>query len=515
MTEAGRTQIKTANRQEAAGCSAEQNLYSPCKHILDNGLALKSTRSFFILGAALLLGGGATLAYAEADTRSADEVLIDSVPEKSLPQLQEILTKALLNAPRVIDSGLNLELSGTSVKMARAPMLPNLSAGYGFGGLVEKYNYGATSTLAASNSTRTSLASTYSVNASQPIYRWGALKKGYQSAQLQRAIAERNLGEVRRALASDVRRAYFNLIIAANAREAERTTLANLEKERDFQKQQQADGFVTASAVGSVEISIADFKLQMRRTESSYDAQWRAFCQMTGMDETSPRSLPKEIPALAKEIGPSIQALSDKAGDILPNSLLNADDSISVERLNYEIYKTRLRPQVGLSLSAYQDRRSPDNNPQNQRIDIKSYSALTTVSWSIFDGFTTQALKQSSLIRLRQLKNSRDQAERDYQESLRSYVTNLQLNWESLQKTEVNLASYRSTVETYQKDFEAGFVPKKTWDDAKIGANNALQAANNARADYYMQIVNYLSLRGRDPAVNPAVKKQTSDAAKN
>jgi hypothetical protein len=42
-----------------------------------------------------------------------------------------------------------------------------------------------------------------------------------------------------------------------------------------------------------------------------------------------------------------------------------------------------------------------------------------------------------------------------------------------------------------------------------------LQAANNARADYYLQIASYLSMRGKDPAINLVTKKQPIDASKN
>ena len=486
-------------------------------------LILKLDRILCVLGAVLLVWNGVSpSSAAEVPARSSDEVLADALPEKAMPQLQEILTKAMRNAPRVISSGLDLELSDTNVKMARAPMLPSMGAGYNFGGLMESYKnqFAATSateetaTQPATNAVaahtdvtkRTSVALTYSANINQPVYRWGALKKGYQSAQLQRAISERNLSEVRRVLAADVRRAYFNLISAANARETERTTLANLELERDFLKKQEAAGFVTPSIASVAETRITDFKLQMQRNENSYDVQWRSFRQMTGLDETYPTALPNEIPALSKDLGPIIQSLTEQPGPTLPNSLLNADDSIHVERLNYEIYKTRLKPQLGFNLSAYQDHKSPDNNSVNPKQDITAVSALATVSWSIFDGFTTQALKQSSLIRQRQLKSSREQAERDYRESIRSYVTNLRFNWDSLQNSELALVSLRSSAETFQKDYEAGFAPKKAWDDAKTLAENGLQAANNARADYYMQIVNYLSLRGKDPAVVLAAK---------
>jgi|GEM_PF-2425949 len=513
MTEEARTQIKTANGLEARESSGEQNLYSPCTRILDNRLALKLNRSFLILAAALLLGSEATSTYAGAVTPDCDEALIASLPENQLPELREILAKAMINAPRVIDSGLNLELAGASVKMARAPMLPNASGYFNTGAIYERYQYPNNPNDSHSHLIQ---ALTYNAGVSQPIYRWGALKKGYQSAQLQRAIAERNIGEARRLLAIDVRRSYFNLIVANKAREIEEVGLANLEQERAFLKQQATDGFVTQSVANDATTRINDYHLQMRRSENNYQAQWTAFRQLTGIESLQPSdSLPKEVPAILDKLGEVIKNIAGQPGEYRPASLVNADDNVRSEQLNYEIVKTRLRPQLSANLSASQDNRSPDNNSLGQKQLVTSVYAFATVNWNIFDGFTTKALKQTSLIRLRQLKTSRDQAERDYHESLKNQADMLSINWESLQTTEVGLVSARSSVDIYRKDYETGFGSKKGWDDATLAADNALQAANNARADYYMQIVNYLSLRGKDPVVNPTARKQTSNAAKN
>jgi outer membrane protein TolC len=357
----------------------------------------------------------------------------------------------------------------------------------------------------------------YNGGISQPVYHWGALKKGYQSAQLQRAISSRNVGEIRRALAIDIRRAYFSLISTANGLESEKATLVNLETEKTFLKQQAADGFVTQSVADYTDTRIKDFKLQMQRSQNSFNSQWLAYCDLTGSDRASPvPTFPKEIPAVGKDLTLILEGLSPQPNSYVPASLLNVDDSIHVERLNYEIASTRLRPHFGVSLNANRGYHSPDTAVGfGGPYVVTSFSANATVNWSIFDGFSTQAAKQSSLIRQRQLKNSRDQAERDYRETMKSLVINLRLNWESLKRTEEGLSSARSSVSTYQKDYEAGFAPKQAWEAAKAGAESTQQAVNNARADYYIQIVNYLSLRGKDPAVNLTAKKQTFDAAKN
>jgi outer membrane protein TolC len=349
----------------------------------------------------------------------------------------------------------------------------------------------------------------YNAGVSQPLYHWGALKKGYESAQLQRAITTRNVGEIRRALAIEIRRAYFGLIGAANGLAFERIALANLEQEKVYLKQQAADGFVTQATADYTDVRIKDFKLQMQRSKNSFDSQWLSFCELTGSDRASPIPVfPKEIPAIGRDLSPALQGLAPRPDDYVPASLANADDSIHAEKLNYEIVSTRLRPKLGLSLNASQGYNTPNNVELfgSGPYVLTSYGASATVNWSIFDGFSTKAAKQSSLIRLRQLRTSRDQVERDYRENLKNLLTNLQLNWQSLQRTEEGLRDARSSVDVVQKDFEAGMIPKQTWEAAKAAADSAQQSANGARADYYIQIVNYLSLRGKDPAVIAAPK---------
>jgi outer membrane protein TolC len=490
---------------------------------LDQQLILKFTHSTFFLGAVLLVWSGIDALFA-AEAPSADDALIAALPEKSLPEMQAALARAMSQSSRVISSLLDLEQASVGEKVARAPMLPSASASAGFGEAENRYDYksywnptgknpvtgdntGATVDARTSKGLEQNLS--YNASISQPVYRWGALKKGYQSAKLQHAITTRNVSEIRRALAIDIRRAYFGLMAAANSLEAEKVALANLEKEKIFLKQQAADGFITQSTADYTDVRIKDFKLQMRRSQNNFASLWLSFCELTGNDRASAApDFPKEIPAINSDLSPALPNLKANSDTYVPASILNADDALHVERLNYEIASTRLRPYFGVSLNASRGYNSPDlalgiGGPYL----LTSYGANATVNWSIFDGFSTQAAKQSSLIRQRQLKNSRDQVERDYSETLKNQVESLRINWQSLQRTEEILREVRSSAEVVGKDYEAGMVPKASWDSAQASAEGALQSANNARADYYLQIANYLSMRGKDPAVTLAPKK--------
>ncbi len=458
------------------------------------------------------------------EARSGEDVLGDALPEKAIPQLQAALAQAMSQSPRVIASLLDLDQARVGEMQARSPMLPRADLSGSFGLAKNRYVYdsyqakdeygmplfdtnGDPKITSQKPSSSVVQDLSYSGGINQPIFHWGALKKGYQSAQLQRAIASRNVEEIRRTLAIEIRRAYFSLIGAANGLEFERIALANLEHEKIYLKQQAADGFITQGTADYTDVRIKDFKLQMQRSKNSFDSQWLAFCELTGIDRATPIPVfPKEIPAISQDLLPALQGLAQSDGYV-PASLANADDSIRVERLNYEIANTRLLPRFGLSLNASRAYYAPDTVAGFGAPYVRtSYGVGTSVNWAIFDGFSTQAAKQSSLIRLRQQQRARDQAERDYRENLKNLQTNLQLNWQSLQRTEEGLRSSRSSADVTKKDFETGMVPKQAWDAAKAAVDGAQQSANAVRADFYLQIVNYLSLRGKDPAIVLAPK---------
>lgn len=485
-------------------------------------LVLKLKRLLFPVGSLLLLWVGLVSGRAEVAVQPVgDEVLLGALPEQALPGLAVALERAMNQSARVIGGLLDVDQARSVEKQARAPMLPYAAASASMGVSKNRYDYdkylvkdanGAQVLDAAGNPREEPARSTsavvqdlsYNASVNQPIYYWGALKKGFQSAQLQRAVATRNVEEIKRVLAIDVRRAYFNLINAVNNREADKAALAKLEEDRDYFIKQVAIGFMTQATVTSANQGIEDFKIQMQRSQNNLDALWLAFCELTGLERNSPLpTFPKEIPAIHGDLDAVLPKLAVDAGTYTPTNLLNAEDTIQAEKLNYQIAGTRLRPRLGLSVYASRGYHSPDTTVVfGGPYVLTNVGVGTTVNWAIFDGFSTQAAKQSSRIRLRQQERTRDQLKRDNDEVLKNNLSNLRLNWQSLKTTEKNLNGARSMIETMKKDYEAGLSPKQVWDTAVTGADTALYAANNARADYYIQIVTYLSLRGKDPAVN-------------
>ncbi|MFT3780874.1 MAG: TolC family protein [Nibricoccus sp.] len=490
-----------------------------------------------LLCLATMVGAGSIRAQTNATPPTAADpegVLLATLPDRQLPDLQAALQRAMQQSSRVVNSLLDLDQAKAGELQARSPMLPYASLSANLGVAQNKYEYDAFQARDANGkllfdtngvpvispqSSKNGVVQDLSYNAglNQPVFYWGALKKGFQSAQLQKAIASRNVEEIRRNLAIEVRRSYFTLINLSNSAEMEKATLARYEEEWEFLKKQAADGFVIGSVARAAETKIKSHKLQMERSRNAFEAQWQYFCDLTGLDRGTPMpAFPKEIPTIQSDLKPIFPKLAAGAEGYTPINIQNANDSIRVEKLNYEIATTRLKPRVGVGINASRGYHSPDlamglGGPYM----LTSVGVNANVNWAVFDGFSTKAAKQSSRIRMRQLERSRDQSMKEYDESLKNNLTNLRLNYQPLLDADESLTSSRSSVETARKDYELGVVQKQTVETYETYVDSALAAANNARADYYIQIVNYLSLRGKDPAVNYRPENSLSHAPKN
>ncbi len=459
-----------------------------------------SLRSHILILATLQALGGTLVRAADKPAGAVDakmgEPLLVALPERSLPELDALLRVGLENGPTILIRRWEAEQSAQNARVYRAPMLPQV---YGSlqGGVIheQRKNEGA-----ADVPDRTVEAALYNFGISQNLFHWGALAKNYEVGKLYSAISSRNLEETRRLLAVDLRRRYFNLVIATGALELAKKSLADSERELEFAKKQVADGFAASGDSGTVEYAITNARIDIQRLTGDRDTLARDFARLAGVPIEKLPSPVVELPA-PPDIDGIIKGLTTEAPFVRAVQLQNLDDYVRAEQLNYEIQKVRLRPKFGLNLSVNQDNRNPDNNDLGPKALITSWNAFATVNWTLFDGFSAQASKKAALARKRMYEADRDQAERVDADSRKADVTKLQLLWRQLQESEKTLSSARGSVAVAEKDFAAGWTPRSTIDDARRTADSALQSTNVMRAEFYTALASYFSNRGIDPAL--------------
>jgi outer membrane protein TolC len=378
--------------------------------------------------------------------------------------------------------------------MARAPMLPRASA-YASGGMIleQRDDSGV-------ESDRTLAAVLYNVSVYQPIFRWGEYSKNYQVSKLARAISARNVDETRRLLAVDLRRRYFDLVLATGSVALARKSLAELDRQLAFAKKQVEDGFAASTASGLIDAQITAAKISLQRLENDRDILSRNLSRLAGVPI---ESLPAVVVELPKPTGIDavVKTLSPESGAVTSVRLQNAEDTVRMERLRYQIEKTRLLPKLGASFSASQDDKNTENDPLGQKALVTSWNAFATVDWLLFDGFSAKASQRASLARLRAYEEDRDQVARLESDERRADVARVQLSWRQLEQAELAHSGAAGAVTALEKDVAAGWIPESEVELARQSADSALQSVNAARADFYTTLATYFSNRGRDPAV--------------
>jgi outer membrane protein TolC len=343
-------------------------------------------------------------------------------------------------------------------------------------------------------------AALYNFGVSQPVFHWGALSKGYEVGKLYQAISARNVEETRRLLAIDLRRRYFDLVLARGAVRLEQKNIAELEAELDLAKKRVAEGFAASTESGLIEGKLNLARISLQRLTNDYDLLRRNFARLTGLPAGRLPEPVSELPAVP-ELDKIIKELSGEAGSTPSIRLLNSQDVVKAERLNYEINKTRLKPKLGLSFSVGQDNRNADNDQLKQKVLLTSWSAFATVNWTLFDGFSASAAQRAALARMRAEEANRGQIEQQDSDERRADVAKLQYAWRLLQEAEKSFSGAKSAVTSLEKDVVAGWAPRSTVDEAKRSLDLALQSTNASRAEFYTVLATYFSNRGIDPAL--------------
>jgi outer membrane protein, multidrug efflux system len=447
-----------------------------------------------------ILQAGVVLGFAAQPVAASGEApgtLAQALPEKRLPDLDAVLKEGLVKGPTILMRRWEAEQSFQNARGARAPMLPQAYAYVSAGQILEQ----RTNEGLAPVEDRVLGAVLYNVGVNQPLFHWGALSKNYQVAKLYSAISARNLDETRRLLAVDLRRRYFDLVIARGAVVLEQKNIASLEVELELAKKRVEEGIAASSESGVIDYKLNLARISLQRLTNDYDLLVRNFSRLSGIPVEKVPVPTAELPPV-----PDIDALVKRLTDVggLPSvRLQNSEDSVRIDRLNYEINKTRLKPKLGLNFSVNQDNRNPDNDALGPKSLITTWNAFATVNWTIFDGFGTQAAKRSSLAKLRTSETDRDLAVQQDKDERRADVAKLQLVWRQLQEAEKVVEGAKGGVAFYEKDVAAGWAPRSTVDDARRALDAAIQSINISRAEFYTLLATYFSNRGLDPALQP------------
>lgn len=421
------------------------------------------------------------------------------VPESYFPGLKRLLETAVRQSPRMIARNTAEVVAEAERMAARSHLLPSAAANGSYYPWTQDQR-GDQSEI--SNTEKTA----YNVFVEQAVFHWGALKKTSRIGELNTKIAEGQTIEAYRALVGEIRTQYLQLIIKRltleRARAGQRINeegLAIAQERFDRKVISEADMFAPR-------MSLEQARLWTDRMQEDYDSSRASLGRLCGTPPVPDEEVPTGIPEIALALPELDSVVREFTAHDEPSThgLNILRRQIEIERLNYDIANTRLRPKLDAVVGLTQDEQTyvySANSAQNYKYEVQSLYTGVRVNWPIFDGFATRAAKTASLARRRQM-------ERDYHEqvtnittSVRARKRHLEFAARALAMSEQWLALARRNLRTKEDELARGLVSQADLNNVQLQFFDSQVNTFNARNEYLLRVGDLLSATMQDPAL--------------
>lgn len=441
---------------------------------------------------------------------SASTLQVSAQPQASLPPLPEtyfpalgsILETALQQSPKMVYRNTEAMIAEANRITARAGLLPTLGTYVTYYPLDRQQRAVAPSVDPKGYTISNVKQFNYSVFVTQPVLHWGALKYNAQIGELQLKISQGMLADAYRTLASEIRSQYLGLIVR-------KASLAKVQFARDvadddlrLARSKLEKRVIAEADMFSPTIAAEQARLIADHNQSDYDNARVLFGRLCGTPPISDQDVPTEIPAVSPATS-SLLALvgrSSAVSKLSTYALENAKRAIEVEKLNYRIARTRLRPKLNLIIGVSQSQVSYSLDP-GARYQVRDYYAGGTFNWTIFDGFATKAAKSASLLRRQQLERTYEEQSGEFRSGLRQQMTEIEFSARNLAIVEKLLASSDAYMVIKTEDQKRGLASESELQSARLGLKVSQINAYNARAEYLMKVTEYVSAIQMDPVL--------------
>ena len=424
-----------------------------------------------------------------------------AVPEKVFPNLDVILKGAVQQSPRMLSRALDLEVAENNRVIARANLLPT------FGG---SYSYYQASDDRADLNGRTNVTKiAYNASIVQPLYHWGERRNLAKIGEIQQKVTQGQYREGYRLLAQELRTNYLHLILL-------KLTVKRATFFLDFSKVQlaQAEDRLTKKVISeteifSVRLAAEQAQIALERAIFDYENAKVSFTRLAGMgaaltEDYIPDSIPPQ--AYAAEIFDQQLAGFLAQKNLPAPEAVNLRDQLEIEKLNYLNVKTRLRPKINAVIGTSQDEQSYSLNVA-QKYQVNSIYAGVSVSWNIFDGFTTDSLIKNSLAKRRQMETDYEQLTQRLGQDAQTQIKMLNFAARNMAIYDRLLNSGEGNLRTKQDEFKRGVRSDADVSQAQIGLYDAQINTVLSRTDYLLKTAEFLGLIVEDPVLANVTQK--------
>ena len=424
-----------------------------------------------------------------------------TLPEGVFPELGGILKQAVRQSPRMLNRALDLEIAENSRIQARAALLPSASAYISLNKSRDRqeYIYSPTNSSQASYNVTTT---PFAVSMSQPLYHWGALRNAAQIGEISASIAKGQYRDGYRLFAQTLRADYLRLILqkltvkrAAFYLEFSKNQLV-LEEARLVKK------VISEAQIFLVRLAAEQAQIASERAQFDFEMAKASFARLSGTGMLEDAAIPDALPVINYNAGTFDLLLAGFLGqkDLPTAEALTARKQLEIEKLNYAIYKTRLRPKANANIGISQ------SVQHNLYGTIDSYSVTSlyagiSINWSIFDGRDPGALVRSSLARRRQMEADYAGLSASLAQQAQTQVKQLNFSARTMSITDRAAVAAVGRVKYQQDEFARGVVSEADVSQAQIALFDAQLNAYNGRMEYLGRTGDFLGTVVEDPVV--------------
>ena len=452
-------------------------------------LAMNTWR--FLAALSLLTGG----LYA-----SPPPAIEQAMPERLLPQLDGVLKGAVQQSPRMLNRALDLEIAENNRIQAHANLLPSIGGNFSY--------YQASDDRADLSGRQNVTKIAYNFSVTQPIFHWGERRNNDRIGEIQLQMSKGAYRDGYRMLAQELRNTYMHLVVQKLGVKRARFYLDFANNQLKQQEERLAKKVISEVEISAARLNAEQAQISLERAEYDLVNAKASFARLAGRPVLEDDAIPDEIPATTYAADAFDQLLAGFLAQKDPVSLeaYNLRHQLEIENLNYANTKTRLRPKFNAVLGTSQDEQSYSINVAN-KYKVNSIYGGISVSWSIFDGFSTGAAVRNELARRRQLENDYHQLTERLAQDAQTQVKQINFSARNMAIYDRFLVAGAGYLQTVRNDFQRGAKSEMDVSQAQLNLFDAQINAANARSDFLYKVGDFLGLVMDDPVLANLAEK--------
>lgn len=417
------------------------------------------------------------------------------MPEEIFPQLVTILQDALEQSPRMLVQRLELDVAAGDLQQAKSGLYPTVGGSYQQTETRDEREDLAGRTIDTSKTY-------YSFSLAQPLFHWGERANNAKAGEIRAKIAEKQYEDAYRLLAREIRWNYLNLISIKAQVAGTRFDQARADQALKAAEERVASKLMSAGEAFPLRIAAEQAALALASAEAGFLDAKQQFELLTGKPAPTDDQIPDIIPTQAAGGEENTYLLAEFIGQSAPDTptLAALRNQIEVDRLGYLNQRKRLLPKLNFVLGISQDEQSYTIN-NAQKYGVLSQFVGLQVNWQIFDGFATRGAVRTALARQRQSEMRYKNTVASQKRQAEAAVRAVDIARRQMAISDRMLDNSQSYLTFRENDFKRGNASESDVEQAKSGFNSSKVSAINARINFLMKQVDFISLIARDPAM--------------